>query len=263
MIKSIDTAIFKIRYSDQGDGAVCVILHGYLESIETFDVLAGELAEHARVICIDLPGHGGSNLREEHVSVEEMAEAVYAVIDSLGVNMIHLIGHSMGGYVSLALADKYPGYLASFSFLHSTANADTPEKRINRAREIEFVRKGKKELICNTAVPNTFSKRNQKTFRKEIANLVRIASETSDKGIVAALDAMMNRSDRNEVLKALQIPKYSFIGKDDNFIPFDKGLEWANNNCMKPIIFEHSGHMSFIEEKESCLVAIRQIIKSE
>lgn len=261
MIKSIDTAISKIRYSDQGDGSVCVILHGYLESIETFDDLTGELAQHARVICIDLPGHGRSELRQDHVSVEEMAEAVYTIIDRLGINMIHLIGHSMGGYVALAFADKYPGNLLSFSFLHSTANADTPDKRINRTREIEFVRKGKKELICNTAVPNTFSKRNQNSFRDEIANLVRIASETSDRGVIAALNAMINRPDRNDVLKALQIPKYSFIGKEDNFIPFDKGLEWANDNRMKPIIFENSGHMSFIEEKEACVLAIREIMK--
>jgi pimeloyl-ACP methyl ester carboxylesterase len=67
MINTIDTSKYKIRFSDQGDGAVLVILHGYLESIETFDALACELLKSARVICIDLPGHGKSDLKQDQI----------------------------------------------------------------------------------------------------------------------------------------------------------------------------------------------------
>ncbi|MGZ2372047.1 hypothetical protein ACXR6G_19925, partial [Ancylomarina sp. YFZ004] len=169
--------------------------------------------------------------------------------------------HSMGGYVALAFADKYVDKLASFSFLHSTANADTEEKKSNRAREIVFIRKGKKELICSTAVPNTFSKKNQEAFSEEIDVLIEIASNTKDEGIVTALNAMMNRPDRNEMLRELSVPKYSFIGKEDNFISFDKGMAWANENGMQPVVFEHSGHMSFIEEKDKCIDAILEILR--
>ena len=260
MIKLIDITRYKIRYSDQGDGAVCVLLHGYLESIEIFDIITSELSKSARVICIDLPGHGKSDLKMEHVSIEDMADAVYTVIQSLDIDVIHLMGHSMGGYVALAFADKYADKLASFSFLHSTANADTEEKKSNRAREIEFIRKGKKELICSTAVPNTFSKNNQEAFSDEINGLTEIASKTKDDGIVAALNAMMNRPDRNKTLRELSIPKFSFIGKEDNFIPFDKGMAWAKDNGMQPIIFKHSGHMSFVEEKEKCIEAVLDIL---
>lgn len=260
MIKSIDTTKYTIRFSDQGDGAVCVILHGYLESIETFDVITSELSKSARVICIDLPGHGKSDLKQSHVSIDDMAEVVHTVIQSLDINMIHLLGHSMGGYVALAFADKYADKLASFSFLHSTANADTEDKRANRAREIEFIRKGKKELICSTAVPNTFSKNNQEAFSDEIDLLIKIASNTKNEGIIAALNSMMNRPDRNEILRELSVPKYSFIGKEDNFIPFEKGMAWANENGMQAIVFEHSGHMSFVEEKEKCIEVVLDIL---
>ena len=122
--------------------------------------------------------------------------------------------------------------------LHSTANPDTEEKKANRKREIGLIKKGKKELICNTDVPNTFSKRNQDLFSNEIVDMVRMVSETSDDGVIVALNAMMNRLDRNEILRALQVPKYSFIGKDDNFIPFNKGMEWANDNGMNPIVLK-------------------------
>ena len=261
MMQLIDTIKYKIRFSDQGDGAVLVILHGYLESIETFDAIACELSKSIRVICIDLPGHGKSDLKQNQVSVEDMADAVYAVIQHLGINMIHLIGHSMGGYVALAFADKYANNLASFSFLHSSANADTEDKRANRAREIEFIRKGKKELICSTAIPNTFSNKNQVAFSYEIDALIEIASNTKNEGIIAALNAMMTRPDRNEILRELSVPKYSFICKEDNFIPFEKGVEWAHDNGMKPIVFDYSGHMSFIEEKEKCVEAVLDILR--
>ncbi len=261
MIHYLETKISNLRYSDQGDGEVLVLLHGYLEAIETFDAFAKDLATKVRVICIDLPGHGKSTIKTKNCSIEEMAEAVLALILELKLDKVHLFGHSMGGYVALAFADKYPEYLASLSLLHSTANPDTNEKKENRKREIDFIKRGEKDLICNTAVPNTFSKRNQNLFSKEIVGMVQIASETSDDGVVVALNAMMNRPDRNEMLKALQIPKYSFVGKEDNFIPFEKGIEWANANGMNPIVFENSGHMSFIEEKEKCVEAVIKIMK--
>lgn len=260
MIKTIDTTKYKIRFSDKGEGAVLVLLHGYLESIETFDALACELSKSARVICIDLPGHGKSTYKRESLSVEEMAESVYAVISNLKLDVVHLMGHSMGGYVVLAFADKYAERLASFTFLHSTANADTDEKRSNRKREIEFIQQGKKDLICSTAIPNTFSKNNQEAFSDEINALIEIASNTRDEGIIAALNAMMNRPDRNDMLRALTIPKYSFVGMEDNFIPFEMGVRWAQQNGMKAIVLEHSGHMGFIEEKEKCLKAVLEII---
>tara|TARA_R110001583_G_scaffold14228_4_gene59904 strand:- start:9728 stop:10513 length:786 start_codon:yes stop_codon:yes gene_type:complete len=261
MIHYLETKISNLRYSDQGEGEVLILLHGYLEAIETFDAFAKDLATKGRVICIDLPGHGKSNIKHDNVGVEEMAEAVLAFVNELNLGKVHLMGHSMGGYVALAFADRYSDKLASFSLLHSTANPDTEEKRENRKREIGLIKRGKKELICNTAVPNTFSKRNQDLFSKEIEGLVQIASETSDDGVVVALNAMMNRADRNETLKALQIPKYSFIGKEDNFIPFEKGMELANTNGMNPIVFENSGHMSFVEEQDACVEAVRNIMK--
>ncbi len=260
MNKSINTSKYKINFSDQGKGTACIILHGYLESLETFTDLACELAQSSRVICIDLPGHGNSDLKQANVSIEDMAECVSRVIQYLDIDKVHMLGHSMGGYVALAFADRYPDKLLSFTFLHSTANADTEEKRFNRIREIEFIRKGKKELICNTAIPNTFSKHNQETFADEIDVLKKIALSVEDEGVVVALKAMMNRPDRNQTLRDLSVPKYSFIGKDDNFIPFEKGMEWASANGMNPVVFEKSGHMSFIEEKEKCVEAILQIL---
>jgi len=261
MIHYLETEFSNLRYSDCGEGEVLILLHGYLEAIETFDSFVTDLSVSSRVICVDLPGHGKSTIKNSCIGIAEMAAAVFALIEDLKLNKIHLMGHSMGGYVALAFAERYPEKLASFTLLHSSANSDTDEKRRNRAKEIEFLKRGKKDLICSMAVPNTFSKKNQESFSDEMDTLIKIASDTKEQGIIAALKAMMNRPDMNEMLKGLSVPKYSFIGMEDNFIPFEKGMEWVRDSGMDAILFEHSGHMSFIEEKQKCVEAVLEILK--
>ena len=249
-----------LRYSDKGKGNTVVLLHGYLESIETFANFADKLAKLARVITVDLPGHGKSKLKVESCSIDEMADAVDALIVHLKLPKINIVGHSMGAYVALAYADKYVHKLQSFCLFHSSPNADTDEKKENRKREIDLILDGKKELICKASIPNTFSRNNLIKFAPEIERITKIACQTSDHGIVAALEAMMNRPDRNPILKALDIPKISIIGKEDNFIPFEMALKIAENNGMTPIVLENAGHMGFLEQEQECLHEILKTI---
>jgi len=251
---------YNLRYRDKGKGNTVVLLHGYLESLETFETFANDLSRLARVITLDLPGHGLSELNVESCSVEDMADAVDALALHLQLKKINIIGHSMGGYVALAYADKYTSKLESFCLFHSSPNADTDEKKANRQREIELVLQGKKELICKTNIPNTFSNRNQTKFAHEIERITQIACKTPDNGIIAALEAMMNRPDRNHVLKALNMPKVSIIGKEDNFIPMKVAGEIAKANNLTPFVLQTSGHMGFIEQRQECLREIFRII---
>jgi len=251
---------YNLRYRDKGKGNTVILLHGYLESLETFETFANDLSRLARVITLDLPGHGLSELKKDTCSVEDMAEAVNDLAKHLKLDKINLFGHSMGGYVALAYADKYVDKLESFCLFHSTPNADTEEKKVNRLREIDLIRQGKKELICKTNIPNTFSNKNQGKFAHEIERITQIALKTPEKGIIAALEAMMNRSDRNHVLKALDMPKVSIIGKKDNFIPMSVAGKIAQENELTPFILQTSGHMGFIEQRQECLREIFRIV---
>jgi pimeloyl-ACP methyl ester carboxylesterase len=249
----------KLRYRDEGKGKVILLLHGYLESLETWETFAHDLSRLARVITLDLPGHGLSALREDSCSLEEMAEAVNELSNHLNLQKINLVGHSMGGYVALAYADKYINKLESFCLFHSSPNADTDDKKANRQREIELIRQGKKELICKNNIPKTFSNKNQTQFAHEIKRITDIACRTPDKGIIAALEAMINRPDRNDVLKSLNLPKLSIMGKEDNFIPLAVAKEIARKNNLTPFVLENSGHMGFIEQAKECLQEIFRI----
>ncbi|MCT4603195.1 MAG: alpha/beta hydrolase [Marinifilum sp.] len=251
---------YTLRFRDKGKGNTVVLLHGYLESIETFETFADDLSSLARVITVDLPGHGLSELKTDSCSIDEMAQAVNKLVDHLKIERINIVGHSMGGYVALAYADLFIDKLESFCLFHSTPNADTEEKKTNRKKEIELVKNGKKELICKTSIPNTFSNSNLKKFAHEIDRITQIACNTPDKGIIAALEAMMARPDRNHVVKALDMPKVSMIGKMDNFIPFDVARQIARDSNLTPFVLQTSGHMGFIEQRQECLREIFRML---
>lgn len=260
MDKTLELKKYTLRYRDKGKGNTVVLLHGYLESIETFENFANDLSRLARVITVDLPGHGLSELKTEKISIEGMANAVNELAEHLELKKINIIGHSMGGYVALAYADKFIHKLESFCLFHSSPKADTDEKKVNRKREIEFIKQGKKELICKANIPNTFANNNQKKFAHEVERVTKIACNTSEKGIIAALEAMMNRPDRSHVIKKLDMPKVSMMGKLDNFIPFKLAGEIAKENNLTPFILQTSGHMGFIEQRQECLREIFRII---
>jgi pimeloyl-ACP methyl ester carboxylesterase len=232
-------------------GYALVFLHGYLESSEIWDNFANLFADEYFVICIDLPGHGKTLPASENSTMEKMAEAVISVTDHLGIQGFHLVGHSMGGYVSMVLLEKYSARLNSAVLLHSTCFADTDEKKSNRDREIELVKKGKKEIIINTSIPRLYANDNLSEFNEQIERSLKIAFQTSDSGIISALNAMKSRPDRSHILAKTRIPVLLIGGRKDNLIAFET-MEKMNalSPAIKLVCLENSGHMGFVEEKD-------------
>ncbi|MFW5886960.1 MAG: alpha/beta fold hydrolase [Bacteroidota bacterium] len=251
-----------INYRDQGKGFPVVLLHGYLESQKVWDEFAYKLAEKYRVITLDLPGHGESDLPGMIATMDDMAEAVKAVLDHLKIKKAVVIGHSMGGYVTLAFAENFPELLKGFGLFHSVASADPPEKKQNRDREIHLVKEGKKELIINTNIPKMFSDRHVATMVDEVEYVKRIALKTPERGIIAALEGMKQRPERLHVLKDANVPVLFIAGMKDNYIPFSKIEEQSNlvKNCML-VKLENSGHEGFMEEFEISLEAVSDFLE--
>ena len=119
----------RIHYTDQGKGAAVILLHGFLENVSMWDDLAEELSKRNRVVCIDLLGHGASGGLKQAHSMQMMAEVVHFVINRLKLKQIILIGHSMGGYVSLALLEKYASSVKAICLVNSTAVADSENRK--------------------------------------------------------------------------------------------------------------------------------------
>lgn len=247
MINTISYKDISIRYKDEGEGEVVVLLHGYLESLVIWNEISADLSNEFRVISIDLLGHGDTGCLGEIHTMEMMADAVNSVLEDLKIGTCFMFGHSMGGYVALAFSEKYPDKLKGFSLVHSTPFADTEEKRQNRQREIELIEKGKKELLVNTNIPKLYG---NKGLIDEIELSKNIANAISDDGAVAVLNGMMARGDMTLALKQSQVPVLIIAGKNDVLIDYKK-LEKLSEQVVlsKFVLLNYSGHMGFVEEK--------------
>ncbi len=262
MTSTIKFNNISIRYKIEGMGTVVVLLHGYLESLDIWSAFSEELMKKFRVISIDFPGHGQSGIIADIHTMEMLAEGVKAVLDELNIYKCILIGHSMGGYVTMAFADLFPNRLYGYSLFHSTPFRDTEEKKRNRNREIELVDKGKKEMIFNTNVPKAFADDNLKKLKRKIEQAVQIAGNTPDEGIKAILEGMKLRRDRSEILVNSKIPVMIILGLKDNYISFELVKERIKLNDKGELyVLENSGHMGFIEEIEESLKAVTTFVK--
>jgi len=254
MIQEIKFHDAAIRFRDEGQGDVVVLLHGYLESLEIWDGFSKELAQYYRVLSIDLPGHGKSGVFSKIDTMAVMADAVENVLRELGIGRAVIVGHSMGGYATLAFAEIFPEVTTGFCLFHSHALSDTEEKKVNRDREIELVKSGKKMQVINTNIPRAFADDNLELFATEVERARQIAISTPDKGIIMSLIGMQARPDRTRVLKESSVPILYIAGKKDNYIPYEVAEQHFNLSTNQDVlILENSGHMGFIEEKEEAL----------
>ena len=263
MIKTFKYKNANIRYKDQGKGIPIILLHGYLESLEIWDGFAAELIHKYRIVSIDIPGHGASGILGEIHTMEEMAGCVNYFLEILAIEKCILIGHSMGGYIVMAFLKLYAEKLLAFSLFHSTPFADTEEKKQNRDREIELIKEGKKETIYKMNIPKMFADDNLYDFNEKINEIILTAQKMPEKGIIALLNGMKNRSDHYEMLKNTNLPFLLILGKKDNYIPYETVSERIGfTRNMTKLILENSGHVGFIEEKDKSVLGVIRFIEN-
>ena len=259
MEKFITAAGTATRYSSFGIGEkVILLLHGYLEAIEVWDSLGSELGKQYKVIAIDLPGSGWSDFGgKEAITMDYMAEVVADVLSKVGVEQCTVVGHSMGGYVALALAKNYPNTVAKMILMHSSPYGDTPEKKEHRQREIEIVRQGKKELLSRLNPSKSFAKENTKRCESIIEELAEQVMITEDDAIIATLEGMMLREDYCEFFANAKFPRLMVFGDQDNHIPVERAQKMIEQfPTAQHIIIEGAGHMAFIEQPQKTIEEI-------
>lgn len=250
-----DTALH-VCDSQKGDRCI-VLLHGYLESLLVWEPFVPLLYKHVRVVTLDLPGHGISEVKGEVHTMEYLADTVKAMLDKLGIERCTLVGHSMGGYVALAFCEKYPERLDGLVLLSSTPNPDNPEKVERRRREIALVKAGKKELLARIVPAAGFAADHRAAMQEYIDDLSETIHITEDAGIVALLGGMMQRKDQNEMLRRSKVPQLFILGRKDEYIPLDVAEAMvAAHPQAKVVWLGNSGHMGFLEEPQACADAL-------
>lgn len=264
MDKEVVAAGKRIFYRTYGSGKKMMLIHGFPETGEVWRNQVDYLKDKFLLIIPDLPGSGQSEMIPD-MSMEGMADVLKAILDNEdpASGKAALIGHSMGGYIALAFAEKYPGYLSGFGLFHSTAYADNDEKKATRKKGIDFIRQHGVPEFVRTLVPKMFASASaDATGDKEaspdkaedqrlVDKLLAEANNFSAQSLVSYYEAMMKRPDRTAVLQKASVPVLFIMGEKDIIIPLSDGLKLCSLPEISYIhVLRKSGHMGMWEEAD-------------
>ena len=251
-----------VHYRDEGraNSKTLVLLHGFMQSLDVWSPYVLTYMHHLRVITVDLPGHGLSDIPSETVTMNQMARTVKAVLDHAGVDQCVMVGHSMGGYVALAFADLFPYSLRGLGLVCSHALPDTPQHQQGRQAACQQVQENRASNVVDY-IHSLFLQRNRGVLSQDIKDLCDQCLETRAEAIIAAQQGMMQRPSRLDVLQRLEVPTLFIYGKGDTRLP----LEYAISQAMEAshaeiLLLENAGHMPFIEEREYVKPRIKNFV---
>lgn len=249
----------KIAFTEQGKGTTIVLLHGFLENQTMWNAFVPELSKKHRVITIDLLGHGETECLGYVHTMEDQADMVHYVLHELKIRKAVFIGHSMGGYVALAFAELYPDNVKGLFLLNSTSRADSDERKVNRDRAIVAVKQNYTNFV-RMSIANLFSENNRERLAEQIEKVKLEALKTPLQGIVASLEGMKIRKDREVILHFAPYPMQLVLGKNDGVLNYDDNLDQIENTKVELTTFP-DGHMSHIENQEELLKVFLSFLK--
>ena len=240
----------KIAYSISGDGFSLVFVHGFCEDRSMWEGFSHFFLTQYQVITIDIGGFGASELPNEP-TIEVMADQINAVLNTENIKECILIGHSMGGYIGAAFAEKYEIRLAGLVMFHTHPYADTSHKKENRDKGIQFLQKYGSNRYVTALIPQLFTSKFRINHRHVIDNLIYKARTYSLETIIFGLNAMKNRPDRSSIIEELNCPVQFIIGKLDAAIPWKQSIrQTILPNIGSIQILENIGHQGIFEAKE-------------
>lgn len=235
-----------------------IFLHGYCEGKWIWDQVIENLEVKIPCLALDLPGFGGGTMLPEKVSIEAVAELIWRELRRQQISEVILVGHSLGGYVALAMAESQPGQVRGLGLVHSTPFADSNEKKENRNKVRTFVAQHGSRLFLDQFAPGLFydtSGAMAAEFRKKI-------EDSSTDAITFYALAMRDRPDRSYLLRKPSFPAMAICGKFDQLLPADlcRQIDGMGSHAETHQL-DFSAHAGMLEEPVRTAEIIQKFIK--
>ncbi len=260
MWKEINQDQYKGAYRDEGQGAAVILLHGFPENNQIWDHQTEWLSQYYRVIVPDLPGSGRTPITDP-LTIESMAQFVIAILQQERITTAHIIGHSMGGYVALAIAELEPSLVKGLGLFHSTALADTEAKKEARRKSIKIMKEYGSEAFVRQSLPAMFSPDTRSAHPELVEAYIAMGAKCQQETLIGYYEAMIARPDRTAVLKEDKFPVLFVMGKDDTAIPIETIWSQAVLPGASSIhVFEHTGHLGMWEKVEESNRVLQEFI---
>jgi pimeloyl-ACP methyl ester carboxylesterase len=244
----------ELAFREQGKGKTLFFIHGFPFNHKIWDGYAEKFADQYHVVTIDLPGFGKSPILPSPFSMDQVADALLSFLDEQTLKNVVLIGHSLGGYVSLAMVAKKPTLFSALVLFHSTAYADSAEKKASRTKTVEFVQRNGAMPFTSNFIHPLFV--NQHHPGIEIVR--KIANESRSDAVIGYSLAMRDRQEHIKTLESFENPTLFLAGKNDPGIPVESVLK-QGSHCKKPEIhiFDKVAHMGMFESPDDTVAKIK------
>lgn len=234
-----------LNFERKGNGKeTLVLLHGFMENLSIWNDMEPHLSDDFSLIKIDLPGHGQSEIIAEVQTMELVAEEVKKVLEDQNLNKVHLLGHSMGGYISLAFAEKYPDSLKSLTLFFSTYFPDDAEKKEQRIKSYRIIRDAFAHY-ARAGIPNLFNPNERDVLEGKIETALEVALSTNNLGALASVKGMVERTDKKQILENLDAKILILAGKHDHAVKTEVMINsLPDRTNIKSYILDcgHNGH---------------------
>ncbi|MCF6276166.1 MAG: acetoin dehydrogenase dihydrolipoyllysine-residue acetyltransferase subunit [Robiginitomaculum sp.] len=244
----------QLHYISAGDGDKTVVLiHGFGGSLSSWGGLPMALASSYRVISVELPGHGTSSKQIKGGGTRDFADLLFTFLDSLGVNEIHLVGHSLGGAIAAQMASSAPKRVNSLSLisnygLGTKVDSNYIEEFVGAARR-KAVKLALKKLFVDGALVNS-------DMIESVLRLKRI--EGVELALRTIADKIGGEQPREASVLLPPVPTQVIVGKKDNIINFDGGLLAELDNFS---LIEGAAHMPQLEKAAQTEALIKEFLE--
>jgi pimeloyl-ACP methyl ester carboxylesterase len=244
-------------FRQRGEGKAILFIHGFPMHQGIWEDFGQRHADTHRVITIDLPGFGKSPILPHSFTLDQVAEQVLRAVSEMKLLDPVIVGHSLGGYVALSMISQRPDLFSGIGLFHSTAFADSEEKKQSRDKAVDFVEKnGVRVFTTNFIAPLFADPRN-----KGIEIVKGIAVQSSAEAVTGYTKAMRNRPDQIKTLKNFKKPTLFIAGDKDQGIPVESIYKQALY-CQYPEIhiLRDTAHMGMFEKPEEASDKIKHFL---
>lgn len=257
-------ALIDLHVRDSGAGTPLVLLHAFPLCAAMWDEQRRDLAAACRVITPDLRGFGGSRPGRDEPSLDHMADDVAALLDRLGYDSVVLGGLSMGGYVTMAFLRRHPGRVRALVLADTKASADPEPARQNRRRIAdELIETDSVKPLIDEVLPKLCG-RTTKTTRPAVVGRVRALIEDTPPASAAwAQQAMAQRPESFDVLRAADVPSLVIVGDEDELsTQADAQAMVEALRDARLVVVQGAGHLTNVETPGEFTAAVRQFVSS-
>lgn len=250
----------QLSYTCKGRGKKTLLLiHGLLESAAMWHIVLPFFDEEEYCLyTIDLPGHGDSPVCENGNDLSVLAELIHAFLKGQKRSQVSIIGHSLGGYLALALAEKYPDDVVKMVLLNSSSLADSETRKKDRNRVIRLLYKHP-QAFKSMAVKNLFLPETFEIYKSEINRAAQVAQKCETAALIMTLEAMRDRKDRSTVLCHFRSQSLLIFGDQDQ-IANPQAMESVIDRCQLSTEILSGGHMSLIEHHEKVMCLLKDFL---